>query len=54
MDVPADKGMMDSMIMGMVGIMMRYMCKKGWMAMKLMMKTKYEMLEVMMDMMIKE
>ena len=53
MDVPADKEMVDSMIRGMVGITMRYMCKKGWMAMKLMMKTKYEMLE-MMDMMIKE
>ena len=39
MDVLADKGKVDIMIRGMVGITMRYMCKKGWMAMKLMMKT---------------
>ena len=40
--------------MGMVGMMMGYMCKMGWMTMELMMRNKYEMLEVMLDRMIKE
>ena len=35
--------------MGMVGMMMGYMCKMGWMTMELMMRNQYEM-----DRMIKE
>ena len=45
--------MKDRLIKGMVRIVMEYMCKMGWMAM-LMMKNKYEMLEVKVDRMIKE